>query len=143
VTTVLARRAKALSRNPKRETVVLVGHGPVDGAANAAWLETMRGHAARLKKTGPYREVVALTIRDDSRPEVKQPALDALRQAVERAAKDGGAAVVVPYLISQGGIESHIVEALKGLDYAWDGKTLCPDPAIDAWAVQTAARYGR
>jgi sirohydrochlorin ferrochelatase len=143
VAEVLARRAKSLSKTPSSETVVLVGHGPVDEADNAAWLSTMRLQAARVKKTGPYRGAVALTIRDDNRPEVKNPALAELRKAVEQANRNGGRALVVPYLISRGGIESHVVDALEGLDYAWDGKTLCPDPAINAWAAETAAKHSR
>lgn len=143
VSQVLAQRAKSLSRTPGAESVVLVGHGPVDEADNAAWLKTMRLQAARVKKTGPYRDAAALTIRDDSRPEVKNPALAALRRAVEKASQKGGRAIVVPYLISRGGIESHVVDALEGLEYAWDGKTLCPDPTMTAWAASTAAKYSK
>jgi sirohydrochlorin ferrochelatase len=141
VAEILARRASALSREPAKETVILVAHGPVDEAANTAWLATMGEQAQRLRKAGGFKGVESLTIRDDARPDVKGPALQALRDAVTRASHDGGRAIVVPYLIARGGIESHIVEALKGLDYAWDGKTLCPDPAIGVWAAQ-AARNG-
>lgn len=143
VADILARRARALSRAPKTETVVLVAHGPVDDAANAAWLATMKTQAERLRKAGGFKQVVALTIRDDSRPDVKGPALQALRDAVTKASHDGGRAIVVPYLIAQGGIESHIVSALEGLDYAWDGKTLCPDPAIGVWAAKAARSAAR
>lgn len=138
VADVLARRAKALSKAPKKETVLLVGHGPVDEAANRAWLETMTLQAGRVKKAGGYREVRALTIRDDSPRAVKEPALAALRDAVAAAKRDGGRAIVVPYLIARGGIESHITDALKGLDYAWDGRALCPDPAIETILKQRA-----
>ncbi len=135
---VLWRRALALSREPRRETVLLVAHGPVDPKANEAWLVTMREEAERVRRAGNFRAAAALTIRDDAAPSVKQAALDALRAAVVDASKGGGRAIVVPYLIARGGIEDHIAQALNGLDYAWDGRTLCPDPAIERWAAETA-----
>jgi sirohydrochlorin ferrochelatase len=140
---IVTRRARALSRDARRETVLLVAHGPVDEPANEAWLSTMRVQAARVRKAGKFRAAQALTIRDDAKPEVKKPALAALRRAVAEASRDGGRAIVVPYLIARGGIEHHITQALEGLEYAWDGRTLCPDPAIRAWAASRAAEAAR
>ena len=137
---VLWRRALALSREPSRETVILVAHGPVDAKANEAWLVTMNVQAERVRRAGGFAAAEAFSIRDDAPPRIKQPALDALRAAVERAAQNGGRAIVIPYLIARGGIEDHVTEALSGLDYAWDGRTLCPDPAIERWAQDMARR---
>jgi len=55
VVEVLYDRAKALSQEPERETIILVGHGPVDDKANQAWLKTMTALDGRSEKRGLYR----------------------------------------------------------------------------------------
>ncbi len=137
---VLIERAKSLSKDPKKETLVLVGHGPVDDKANADWLKTMGTLADSVKSKLSFRDAQVATIRDDSPPWVKEKAIKDLRALVEEANKNGGTSVVVPYLIARGGIETHITDALKDLDYAWDGKTLCPHPAIVKWAGEVAVK---
>src|SRR3989338_4159851 len=63
---ILLDRAKTLSRDPGRETVILVGHGPVDEKADAVWLKTMNDLASVMQSQGAFRSVRAVTIRDDS-----------------------------------------------------------------------------
>ena len=143
VSGVLWRRALSLSREPARETVILVGHGPVDPRADEAWLATMRLHAERVRRVGGFAAAEAVTIHDDAPPDVKRAALERLRDSVRRASENGGRAIVLPYLIARGGIEDHITGALSGLSYAWDGRALCPDPAIERWAAETAETTAR
>lgn len=138
VADVLIERAKALSREPKNETILLVGHGPVDDKANKEWLKTMEALAARVKSEGGYREAHAATVRDDSVSSVKAQAATALRALVVQGSKGGGRVIVIPYLIARGGIEEHITKILDGLDYGWDGAALCPHPYIARWAAEVA-----
>lgn len=140
VSEVLFDRAKALSKEPEHETVILVGHGPVDDAANADWLKTMAALARAVQKKGGFSDAKIATIRDDSAPEVKAKAAQGLRNIVTTAAAEGGRAIVIPYVIARGGIEDHIVAALQGLEYVWDGEALCPHPAISRWALEVAAQ---
>lgn len=135
-------RARALSRAPARETVFLVAHGPVDERANGQWLGTIGRVAAAVKRGGRFKDAQAATIRDDSPPAVKQAAIADLRRRVAAASASGGA-IVVPYLISRGGIEDHITSALSGLRYAWDGRTLSPDPRLTQWAQRRVAAARR
>ncbi|MBI3551572.1 MAG: hypothetical protein HY077_03575 [Elusimicrobia bacterium] len=137
---VLVDRARSLSRDILRETVIIVGHGPVDDKADAVWLKTMDALALEVKKRCGFRAGKAATIRDDSPAPVKTQAAKNLRLLVQQASQGGGRVIVVPYLIARGGVEEHIVSILKGLDYAWDGKTLCPHPAIARWASEVAAQ---
>ncbi|MDX6767923.1 MAG: CbiX/SirB N-terminal domain-containing protein [Elusimicrobiota bacterium] len=132
VSGILLARAKALSRDPKTETVVLVAHGPVDPAALPAWEKDLAAHAARLKADGGFRAVHGLTLRDDAAPVVRAAAVARLRAAV-KAGASGGRTLVVPALLARGGIEAKIPKELAGLDYAWDGRTLMPDAGFEAW----------
>lgn len=138
VAEVLYERAKGLSRSASGETVVLVGHGPVDDDSNKVWLRTIRSLAESIKERGRFKAVVGVTLRDDAPKSVRDAAVAALRDTVSRAAIDSKV-IVVPYLIARGGIEEKVAAALKGLSYAWDGKTICPHPKIVQWVAQTAA----
>jgi sirohydrochlorin ferrochelatase len=142
VAQILLERARALSKNPAQETVVLVGHGPVDEEAEAAWLRTMRNLAASVAKNGGFRSVLCATLRDDAPEPVRKAAVADLRKRVERAALDSRA-IVVPYLIARGGVEDHIVVALKGLRYAWDAKPLMPHESLARWVLESAEAGAR
>ncbi len=136
VASILIDRAKALSRDPSKETIILVGHGPVDKAENEIWLRTMRSLCRQIKEAGGFKNAWAATIRDDAPPPVKARADAALRALVKKAGKNGGRALVIPELISRGGIETHIVKILRGLPYAWDDRTLAPDPRLALWVLK-------
>lgn len=139
VAEILLERAKALSKDASRETVILVAHGPVDENAAPAWKSSLDGLASTVKKRGGFRRVFAVMLRDDAAPPIRAAAVEALRAGVAAGAADGRA-IVVPVLIARGGIEKKIVKDLAGLDYAWDGKTLMPHAGFDAWALERAAK---
>lgn len=135
VSAILLERAKGLSKKAADETVILVAHGPYDDSAVAAWQGALDRLAARVKEAGKFKDASAAMLRDDNPPPVRAAAVAALRAKVE-AAK--GRALVVPVLIARGGIETKIEADLKGLTYAWDGKTLMPHDGFDAWVLQRA-----
>lgn len=138
VSRVLLERAKALSREPAKETVILVAHGPVDDAAVAGWDKDLAAHAARIVEDGGFRGAKTALLRDDAAPEVRAAAVKALRGEIEAARADGGRALVVPVLIARGGIEDKIPRDLKGLDFAWSGEALLPHPGFDRWVLDRA-----
>ncbi len=142
VASILLERARALSRKPNLETVVLVAHGPVDDAAQPAWENSLASLAARVRAEGGFKAAVFGVLRDDAVPEVRAAAVADLRAKISAAAAAGGRALVVPVLIARGGIEKKIVKDLAGLDYAWDGKTLMPHEGFDSWVLDRAASAG-
>jgi sirohydrochlorin ferrochelatase len=131
VSRVLLDRAKALSRDPGRETVVLVAHGPVDDADVPAWMESLAAHAEAVRAGGPFGAAVFGVLRDDAPPPVRARAVAALRALVSAASARGGRALVVPVLIARGG--------LAGLDFAWSGEALMPHDGFDAWVLSRAS----
>ncbi len=142
VSRILMERAKALSRNPASETVVLVAHGPVDDAAMPSWRNSMTSLCGALAGGG-FRKCSFSLLRDDAAPEVRAAAVAELRAKVARAKTRKGRAIVVPVLIARGGIEEKIAKDLRGLDYAWDGRTLMPHEGFDAWVLERAAAADR
>lgn len=131
---ILTERAKALSKTPLKESLVLVAHGPVDDAAMPAWRDSTAALCAMIK--GGFKSCSFGLLRDDAAPEIRAAAVTELREKVSAAR---GKAIVLPVLIARGGIEKKIEGDLKGLDYAWDGKTLMPHPGFDAWVIEQAA----
>lgn len=136
--TILYKRAKELSRDPAKETVILVGHGPVDDKMNGDWLKMMEPVTESIQRKGKFRAVLVASLRDDAPQEVKDRANKDLRLMVQRAGDDSGRALVVPDLIAQGGMESHIQKALEGAFFTYQSKTLLPDSEAETWALRMA-----
>ncbi|MBS1491381.1 MAG: hypothetical protein JSS93_12720 [Bacteroidetes bacterium] len=135
VAEILYARIKELSVNPNNETVIIVGHGPNPEEDNKNWVKTMESLAAQVqqkqKKEGiASRFIFSVTVRDDANREVYEQAKENLRALVRQASKQGDV-IVVPLLLSKGGIEQGIIKRLDGLTYKWSGKMLLPDPKVE------------
>lgn len=139
VSSILLERAKeASSSPPDKTTIVLVAHGPNDDAENKLWLKDMQAHAAYLRAKGNFRAVQFDTRRDDADDKTRAAALKQIRSFVEDGAK-AGTAVVVPVLISEGGIDEGLKEDLQGLNYVF-AKALLPHPSVALWVQQELKR---
>lgn len=137
IAAILADRARALSRDPKAETLVLVAHGPNDDDEAAEWTMVMKQLAAYIRTVSPFRAVDTRLLRDDAPKPVKDRALAELHEAVAASAASGRV-VVVPLLLSPGAVADEIPATLKGLDFGWDGRTLLPDDRIAQWILARA-----
>lgn len=135
---ILAERAKGLSKEPAQESLVLVAHGPVDDAAMKAWRDSTSALCAMIK--AGFKSCSYGLLRDDAAPEIRAAAVAELREKVSSA---DGKAIVLPVLIARGGIEKKIERDLKGLEYAWDGKTLMPHEGFDAWVLESAKKASK
>ena len=134
---VLFERARALSKEPAKETVILAAHGPVDDSALDAWRKSLAALAASVRSSGGFKAAGYGMLRDDAPPAIRAAAVADLRAKV-KAASARGRAIVVPVLVSRGGIERKLARDLEGLDYAWDGRALMPHPGFAAWVLRRA-----
>ncbi|GIX28468.1 MAG: hypothetical protein KatS3mg123_2349 [Burkholderiales bacterium] len=126
----LLDRAKALSREPSRETVILVAHGSGDDAANAHWLEVLDSLARQIKARGGegFRAVRVATWREDW-PEKRAPWIERVREMVKEATRDGGRALVIP---ARTNAQGHEREFLAGLEFEL-GEGFAPHPLFARW----------
>lgn len=131
---VLVERARALSEDPANEDVLILAHGPGDDAENQRWLDRIGERADAVRKAIPFRRVQVMTLREDW-PEKREAANAEVRGFVERAAAEGGHAIVVPYRVQGFGPYAQVLE---GLDYASDGKGLVPHPMVTEWVRSEA-----
>lgn len=133
---ILADRAREISTAPEREAVVLVAHGPVPDDDNRRWLADMAELAGHVRRAAPFAAVHVLTVRDDAGPALKQQATEQLRSVVAAESGRGRRVLVVPHLLSFGGIERGIRERLSGLPYVMATRALAPDPRLAQWVIE-------
>jgi sirohydrochlorin ferrochelatase len=129
----LLERARALSREPGRETVVLVAHGEGDDARDAHWREMLASLAARMRTEGgsAFRVIRVGTWREDW-PDKRTAAAEAVRRYVKEAADRGGRALVIPARTLGQGPERRL---LQGLSFEL-GEGFAPHPLFARWAEE-------
>jgi hypothetical protein len=144
--TILAARARALSADPARESVLVLAHGAGDDVEDARWIAALEHLSGPLRHLG-FHGVRVETLREDW-PERRAEAERRVRAFVEAEAGDGRTVLVVPFRLAGFG-PYHTV--LEGLPYRADEAGLLPDEAVTAWieaqyralTVQLAAAEGR
>ena len=134
---ILADRARAISKDPAKEVVILVAHGPNPEDDNLKWLADLGALTELLKPRTSYARIEYLTVRDDASEEVRAKAKAELRGFVEKAVSEGKRALVVPVLLSYGGIELGIKKRLEGLEYTMATQGLLPDPRLADWVIES------
>jgi sirohydrochlorin ferrochelatase len=138
VADILVSRAGSLRRDPAREAVVLVAHGPVPDADNALWLADMGRLAVRVRSAMPFAQVEAITVRDDAPAAVRDAATAELRGLVTRLSNGETRVLIVPLLLSYGGIEAGIRKRLEGLEYTMAAQGVMPDDRVRQWVLDAA-----
>ncbi len=140
VSSILTDRAASISRDPSHEVVILVAHGPVPEDDNKLWLRDMGILANQMRSKTNYAAIECLTLRDDADDPVRNAATEQLRQKVEEVTKSGRTALIVPLLLSYGGIEGGLRKRLDGLTYKMPSQGLLPDSRVVDWVTESAAR---
>ena len=79
-----------------------------------------------------------MTLRDDAPKPVRDAATAELRAVVTRQISDGRRVLIVPLLVSFGGIEKGLRDRLEGLDYTMSGGGLVPDDRLVDWVLARA-----
>ena len=135
---IVADRAKSISKTPEKEAVILVAHGPVPDEDNRRWLEDMAVLAQQTQASAPYASVDYMTVRDDAGPAMREAATKELREKVQAQIAQGRRVLIVPHLMSFGGIEQGVRKRLEGLDYTMTEQALMPDDRIVQWVMASA-----
>lgn len=134
---IAADRARSISQTPESESVILVAHGPVPDDDNRKWLEDMAALAEHVRKAAPFAHVDYMTVRDDAGPAIRDAATRQLRDKVEAQRAAGRRVLIVPHLMSFGGIEKGLLKRLEGLDYTMTTQALMPDDRVVDWVLQS------
>jgi len=135
---IAADRAKSISTAPAAEAVILVAHGPVPEDDNRKWLDDMAVLAEQVRSAAPFASVEYMTVRDDAGPLMREAATKELRDKVQAHLARGRKVLVVPHLMSFGGIEQGIRKRLEGLAYTMTSQALMPDDRVVEWVLASA-----
>ncbi len=136
---VLVERARALSRDPRRESVLIIAHGPQNDDEDQRWLTQIGLRAETVRQAAPFKDVHVETLREDW-PEKRAASEARIRTYVEQASRDGGRAIVIPYRVEGFG---PYAEVLQGLSYVSDGRALLPSAEVERWVRRQAAELRR
>ncbi len=126
---VLVERVRALSREPARESVLVLAHGPGDDAENDRWIAEIGRRAEGVRSFAPFREVRVDTLREDW-PEKRAASQARIRAFVEAASASGNRAIVIPYRVQGFGPYGRVLE---GLTYEADRRGLIPSGEVEQW----------
>lgn len=131
---ILRDRVAKLSRDPRREAVLILAHGPGDDGENQRWLANMRRRAEAIRRLGDFAAIRCETLREDW-PDRRAAAEERIRRFVQQAGADGLRVIVIPFRVAGFGPYAQVLE---GLDYVADGRGFCPHPNMTRWIEQTA-----
>lgn len=137
ITAMLYDEAKSVSRDPAREVVIIVGHGPEDAADNDPDLKIIQAHADRIKDKREFADVRIINLQDDAIVPVRESNVRRLRSWVQQANKAGRDVIVVAIAAASFGVQQHIKTDLRGLKYTFAERGLSAHPQFAAWVQST------
>jgi sirohydrochlorin cobaltochelatase len=137
---ILIERAREISTVPEQEAVIVVAHGPVPDEDNQKWLADMKVLVDQMDASTAFATIDYLTVRDDAPKPVRDAATEELRTLVTTHERAGRRVLIVPLLLSYGGIEKGIRQRLEGLNYVMATRALMPDSRLADWVRQAVAK---
>jgi len=140
VTEMVYENAKSVSRNPAKETLIIVGHGPEDKVDNEPDLKILQAHVDRIKAKKEFADVRIINLQDDALKPVRASNVRTLRRWVEQAGKEGRDVIVVAISAASYGVQVNIRNDLKGLDYTFAEKGLVENPKFVTWVESVVDR---
>ena len=141
VARVLADRALAMTKSPREQALLIVGHGPNSAEDYAAWMENLRPVADSVKAWTGFRDVRVDLVRDDAPAPVRAEAVRRVRELIElQHMATGNEVIVVPVLVSKGSVSrDKVPNDIKGTRSVYAGEPLLPHPAMARW-IETRVR---
>ena len=131
---ILYSRAKEMSREPRKESVVIVGEGLAKDADNAVLQRRLDGLSQKVAKQGGFSAVRAVLLRPDAEkaPMQAERTEHALTKTI-RGLSYTSRVIVVPYLLTRDGRARAWRKDLDNLFFRWNEKGLLPDARLGRW----------
>ena len=133
ITEILYDHAMEVSTDPASEVVILVAHGPEDIEDNEFDLQILSAHMERIKQRGEFADVKIINLQDDAIPPVRESNVRTLRRWVKQAESRGQTPIVVALAAASHGVQTHMRQDLRGLDYVFADKGMSEHPAYVQW----------
>lgn len=137
---ILADYARSALKDPAKEAVLLVAHGPEDPADNEKLLRVLATHLAKVKSATGLAEVHFDSLQDDAPTALRAANVNRLRNWIRTTADAGKRVIVVPVIMTgQGGVTRHIRRDLDGLKFELVDKGIAEHPLFDRWIQDMVA----
>jgi len=133
VTDILLDHTLEQSKDQANEVVIIVGHGPEEVEDNIPDLELMQTHVDRIKERTDFADVKAINLQDDAYPPIRKSNVKKLRRWITAAQRRNQDVIVTVAASASFGFQSHVIEDLRGLDYAFADKGLSRHPNYLKW----------
>jgi len=137
VTEMLLDHTNEHSKNPENEVVIIVAHGPEEIDDNIPDLEILQVHVDRIKAQTDYADVKVINLQDDAYPPIRKSNVKKLRRWVTAAQRRGQDVIVTVAATASFGFQQHVVEDLRGLEYAFADKGFNEHPNYPLWVAST------
>ncbi|MBI3553910.1 MAG: hypothetical protein HY077_15550 [Elusimicrobia bacterium] len=137
VVDILAARARALSHDPSKEILVLVGKAPASKEGLKDWVSTVDALAEKVRQKSGFRRAQGAALRDG----IDRRARDASEAEVHKAVAAlhrTGPVIVIPLELSPDLVHNRMPHILEGIQVRYDGKGILPDPRIAKWVEDSA-----
>lgn len=140
VTRILTENLRGVSREPAREFVVVVAHGPTDDGENQIELAALERHANGIRASLGLAGAAAATLQDDAPTEVRAANVQRLRERMAAETAAGRRVLVAPILMTGGGyVSQKLRKDLDGLDFEMADVGLAQSPLFPLWVEETVA----
>lgn len=131
---IVVERVRTLSREPSRESVLVLAHGEGDDDVNSEWVQQIERITRGIQAIGPFSAVRVETLREDW-SDKRKPAEKRIRQFVLEGDKKGDV-LVIPFRLFGFGPYRKVLE---GLEYRADGVGLLPHQEVTNWLMREAS----
>lgn len=133
ITNILYDHVKEVSKNPANEVVIIVGHGPEDMEDNEPDLEILGAHVERIKAKNEFADVRIINLQDDAIPPIRKSNVKRLRRWIQKSNDQGQDVIVVAIAAASHGVQTHIRNDLRGLEYTFADKGMSEHPKYVEW----------
>jgi hypothetical protein len=133
ITDILYDHVKEVSKIPANELVIIVGHGPEDTEDNVPDLEILQAHVDRIKAKNEFADVRIINLQDDAIPPIRKSNVKKLRRWIKKGDEQGQDVIVVAIAAASHGVQTHIQQDLRGLDYTFADKGMSEHPKYLEW----------
>ena len=137
---ILRDHAKALSKDPANELVIITGHGPQRKEDNDAELEILQKHADFMKEDLGFWDVRPRNVQDDAKPDVRAENVKVIRGWVEEAKAEGKDVIVVTTVLTAAGVMQKLENDTKDLGVSFSAEGMMTNERFADWlrfAVQS------
>lgn len=137
VTEILLDYTLEQSKNQANEVVIIVGHGPEEIEDNEIDLALLQPHADRIKERTNFVDVKLINLQDDAYPPIRKSNVKKIRRWITAAQRRGNDVIVTVVAAASFGVQEHVREDLRGLNYAFADKGLNEHPNYRKWIEAT------